>query len=89
MSYYLEIKVNQKEKGIFITQERYAKEVLKKFRMEDLNPVSTPMDCETKLSKHEKGERVDSALFKSLVRSLRYLMYTRLGILYAVGFISR
>ncbi|KAK2446248.1 putative mitochondrial protein [Trifolium repens] len=89
MSYYLGIEVKQEDQGILITQEGYAKEVLKKFKMDDANPVSTPMECGIKLSKHDEGERVDPSLFKSLVGSLRYLTCTRSDILYAVGVVSR
>ena len=88
MSYYLSIEVKQGKKGILITQESYVKEVLKKFKMDDSNPVGTPMECGIKLSKHEEGERVDPTLFKSLVGSLRYLTCTRPDILYAVGVVS-
>ena len=73
MSYYFGIEVKQGKKGILITQESYFKEVLKKFKMDDSNPVDTPMECGMKLSKHEEGERVDPTLFKSLVGSLQYL----------------
>lgn len=89
MAYYLGIEVKQEDKGIFITQEGYAKEVLKKFKMEDANPVGTPMECGSKLSKHEKGENMDPTLYKSLVGSLRYLTCTRPDILYVVGVVSR
>ncbi|CAJ2633694.1 unnamed protein product [Trifolium pratense] len=89
MSYYLGIEVKQEDHGILITQEGYAKEVLKKFKMDDANPVSTPMECGIKLSKHGEGETVNPSLFKSLVGSLRYLTCTRPDILYAVGVVSR
>ncbi|XP_048613344.1 uncharacterized mitochondrial protein AtMg00810-like [Brassica napus] len=88
MSYYLGIEVKQEENGIFIAQEGYAKEVLKKFKMDDSNPVCTPMECGVKLSKEEKGESVDPTLFKSLVGSLSYLTCTRPDILHAVGVVS-
>ncbi|XP_038885842.1 secreted RxLR effector protein 161-like [Benincasa hispida] len=87
MSYYLDI-VKQKDKGIFITHEGYAKEVIKKFKMDDFNPVNTPMECGIQLSRCEEGERVYLTLFKSLARSLRYLTCTRLDILYTVGVIN-
>ena len=88
MPYYLNIEVKQKDKGIFITQEGYAKGVIKKFKMNDSNPINTPMECGIKLSKHEEGERMDPTLFKSLVGSLRYLTCTRPDILYAIGVVS-
>ncbi|XP_050902735.1 uncharacterized mitochondrial protein AtMg00810-like [Lathyrus oleraceus] len=89
MAYYLGIEVKQEDRGIFITQEGYAKEVLKKFKMDDTNLVGTPMECGSKLSKHENGEIMDPTLYKSLVGSLRYLTSTRPNILYVVGFVSR
>ena len=89
MYYYLDIKVKQEDKGILITQEGYDKEVLKKFKMDDSNPVGTLMECRIKLSKHEEGNKVDPTLYKSLVGSLCYLTCTRPDILYAVGVVSR
>ncbi|KAH9669584.1 hypothetical protein KPL70_021844 [Citrus sinensis] len=89
MAYYLGIEVKQKEEGIFISQESYAKEILKKFKMNDCKPISTPVECGVKLSKHDKGEDIDPTFFKSLVGSLRYLTCTRPDILYAVGLVSR
>ena len=70
MSYYLGIEVKQEDNDIMITQEGYAKEVLKKFKMDDSNPVGTPMECEIKLSKHEEGNKVDPILYKNLVGSV-------------------
>ncbi|KAH9669846.1 hypothetical protein KPL70_021959 [Citrus sinensis] len=55
MAYYLGIEVKQKEEGIFISQESYAKEILKKFKMNDCKPISTPVECGVKLSKHNEG----------------------------------
>ncbi|KAK2983111.1 hypothetical protein RJ640_013642 [Escallonia rubra] len=89
MSYYLGIEVKQRDNGIFISQEGYAKEILKKFKMDDANHVSTPVECGVKLSKKDVGEKVDPTFFKSLVGSLRYLTCTRPDILFGVGLISR
>ena len=77
------------EDGIFISQEGFAKEILKRFKMEDSQSVNTPVECGVKLSKHEEGEKVDPTIFKSLVGSLRYLTCTRPDILYGVGLVSR
>ena len=49
ISYYLGIDVKQEEKEIVISQEAYAKSILKKFNMKESNAVSTPVDCGTKL----------------------------------------
>ncbi|XP_042409131.1 secreted RxLR effector protein 161-like [Zingiber officinale] len=89
MSYFLGLEVKQGVDGIFMTQEQYAKAVLKRFRMDDCNPVNTPVDCGTKLSKNDEGKTVDPTRFKSLVGSLWYLTFTRPDILYGVGLVSR
>ncbi|XP_057800129.1 uncharacterized mitochondrial protein AtMg00810-like [Salvia miltiorrhiza] len=89
MAYYLGVEVKQLKDGIFITQEGYAKEILKKFKMEDCKAINTPVECGIKLSKNDGGEKVDPTLFKSLVGSLRYLTCTRPDILYAIGLVSR
>ena len=88
MSYYLGLEVKQMEEDIFISQESYKKEILRKFNMFDCNPVNTLMESGTILSKIDDGEKVDSTLFKSLVGSLRYLTCTRPHILFAVGVVS-
>ncbi|KAM1156872.1 hypothetical protein EV1_027295 [Malus domestica] len=89
MAYYLGIEVKQNKEGIFISQESYTKEILKKFKMDDCKPISTPVECRVKLTKHDERKSVDPTFFKSLVGSLRYLTCTRPDILYAVRLISR
>ncbi|KAA0050234.1 putative copia-type polyprotein [Cucumis melo var. makuwa] len=49
MSYYLGIEVKQSEEGIFISQERYTREILEKFNMMNSKPVATPIETGTKL----------------------------------------
>ncbi|XP_070055323.1 uncharacterized mitochondrial protein AtMg00810-like [Nicotiana tomentosiformis] len=66
MLYYLDLEVKQMEDEIFISQESYTKEILKKFNMLDYNPVNTPIENGTKLSKFDEGENVDPTFFKSL-----------------------
>ena len=55
MAYYLDMEVKQKEEGIFISQESYVKEVLKKLKMDDCKPISTPIEYRIKLSKDDKA----------------------------------
>ncbi|XP_071729312.1 uncharacterized mitochondrial protein AtMg00810-like [Rutidosis leptorrhynchoides] len=89
MKYFLGLEITQKSSGIFISQETYAKDVLKKANMDDCNPVATLMELGLKLSKFEGGERVDANLYRILVGSLRYLTCTRPDISFSVGVISR
>jgi len=59
MKYFLGLKLVQGEAGIFMSQERYDVEVFKKFKMISCNPVSTPMEFGTKLSKYANRDLVD------------------------------
>ena len=58
MAYYLGIEVKQMEDGIFISQECYAKDILKKLEMLNSNSIGTPVECGVKLSKHDDEEKV-------------------------------
>jgi hypothetical protein len=78
MSYFLGIEVKQENDGIFISQKKYMREILKKFKMDSCNAVNTPVATGLKLSKEGEGKSVDSTMYKSLVGSLRYLTMTRL-----------
>ena len=85
LKFFLGLKVKQGETGIFISHEKYAKEILKKYKMKNCNPVSTPMESGPKLSKYDEEERVDANRYRSLVGSLRYLTCTRPDLLLSVG----
>ncbi|XP_028123609.1 uncharacterized protein LOC114320744 [Camellia sinensis] len=89
MSHFLCIEVVQREDGIFISQNGYAKEIFKRFGMESCNPVNTPVESGLELRKSTNGGNIDPTYFKSLVASLRYLTCTRPDIFYGFGLISR
>jgi hypothetical protein len=63
LSYFLGLQVNQSYAGIFISQEKYLKEMLKKFQMEDSSPISTPMVVGCKLSKDDMSPDVDQTTY--------------------------
>jgi len=89
LSYFLGLQVNQLKNGIFISQIKYVKEMLKKFTMEDCKPVSTPMTKGYKLSKDDKSPSVDQNMYRSMIGSLLYLIATRPNILQAVCMVAR
>jgi len=81
LSFFLGLQVNQMKNGIFISQIKYVKEMLKKFTMEDCKPVSTPMMIGCKLSKDDQAPSVDQTQYHSMIGSLLYLIATRPDIL--------
>lgn len=57
--------------------------------MSDCKAVTYPMDFKLQIDADQDGEPVNSTHYKSLVGGLRYLVYTRPDIAYAVGIVSR
>jgi isopentenyldiphosphate isomerase len=76
LNFFLGIQVKQMKQGTFIHQAKYTKDLMKKFNMDELNPVSTPMSTATSLDPDENGEAVDQREYKSMIDSLLYLMAT-------------
>ncbi|GJY56764.1 hypothetical protein Tco_0455879, partial [Tanacetum coccineum] len=74
----------QKEDGIFISQDKYVSEILKKFGFTDVKTASTPMETQKSLLKDENGEEVDVHLYRSMIGSLMYLTSSRHDIMFAV-----
>ncbi|XP_031273246.1 uncharacterized protein LOC116131724 [Pistacia vera] len=89
MTYFFGMEIVQSKNGIFVCQERYANEVLIKFRMENSKPADTPLVSNLKLSKIDGGRRVDEGLFRSLVGCLLYLTATQLDLMFAASYLSR
>jgi hypothetical protein len=57
-------------------QAKYTNDLMKKFNMAELKPVSTPMSSTTSLGPDEDGEAVDQREYKSMIGSLLYLTAT-------------
>lgn len=89
MKCFLGNKVDQTEKGIFIYQKKYVKDILARFKMTKCKPANTPIATGTKQSKQDKGLAINPTLYKQLVGSLMYLTTTRPNIMFAISLISR
>lgn len=89
LSYYLGVEVEQNGDSIVLKQTGYARKILEKAGMSDCNSTSYPMDPKEQITRDEKGEAVNSTMFKSMIGGLRYLVHTRPDIAYSVGIVSR
>ncbi|GJS42103.1 putative ribonuclease H-like domain-containing protein [Tanacetum coccineum] len=76
--------VKQKEDRIFISQDKYVDEILKKFNYTDVKYASTPVDLEKPLVKDGDANDVDVHLYRSMIGSLMYLTTSRPNIIFAV-----
>jgi hypothetical protein len=88
LSYFLRLQVKQSSAGIFISQEKYLKEILKKFQMEDSSTVNTPMVVGFKLSKDDISPDVDQKIYRSMIGSLLYITTSRPDIMQVVGMVG-
>jgi hypothetical protein len=77
---FLELQIKQSKEGTFMHQAKYAKDSVRKFKMEDCKAMVTPMSTTTALDVDEEGEHVDQKEYRSMIRSLLYLTVMRLDI---------
>ena len=76
MRYFLDLEVLQRSDGVFISQKKYALEVLQRFGMDKSNSVHNPIVPGFKLVKDEGGVKVDKTYYKQIMGSLIYLAAT-------------
>ncbi|GJY33145.1 ribonuclease H-like domain-containing protein [Tanacetum coccineum] len=85
LTFFLGVQVQQKEDGIFISQDKYVVEIMNKFNYFDVSiRFSTPVDLEKPLVKDGDADDVDVHLYRSMIGSLMYLTASRPDIMFAV-----
>jgi hypothetical protein len=89
LTFFLGIQVKQTKQGTFVHQAKYTKDLMKKFNMAELKPLSTPMSSVASLGPNEDGEAVDQREYMSMIGSLLYLTTSRPDIQFAVGLCAR
>nr|GEX83871.1 uncharacterized mitochondrial protein AtMg00810-like [Tanacetum cinerariifolium] len=83
LTFFLGLQVKQKKNGIFISQDKYVAEILKKFSLTDGKSASTLIDTEKPLLKDPDDEDVDVHTYRSMISSLMYLTSSRPDIMSA------
>nr|GFA96311.1 uncharacterized mitochondrial protein AtMg00810-like [Tanacetum cinerariifolium] len=81
---FLGLQVTQKDDEIFLGQDKYVHEVLKKFSFSTVKTASTPMETSKPLMKDENAKDVDVHLYRSMIGSLMYLTSSRPDIMFVV-----
>ncbi|XP_050913651.1 uncharacterized mitochondrial protein AtMg00810 [Lathyrus oleraceus] len=89
LTYFLGLQVKQMEDSIFLSQSKYARNIVKKFGMENASHKRTHAPTHLKVSKDENGVSVDQSLYRSMIGSLLYLTASRPDIAFAVGVCAR
>ncbi|GJW88032.1 putative ribonuclease H-like domain-containing protein [Tanacetum coccineum] len=89
LTFFLGLQVKQKPNGIFISQDKYVAEILKKFDFASVKTASTPIETQKPLVKDEEASDVDVHLYRSMIGSLMYVTASRPKIVFAVCACSR
>ncbi|GJT27343.1 putative ribonuclease H-like domain-containing protein [Tanacetum coccineum] len=84
LTFFLGLQVKQKDDGIFISQDKYVADILKKFDFATVKTASTPIETNKALLKDEEAEDVDVHLYRSMIGSLMYLTASRPDIMFVV-----
>ena len=85
LTFFLGLQVKQKKEGIFISQEKYARNIVKKFGLDSKKHASIPMSSSTKLNVDSSKVEVSPTLYRSIIGSLLYLTASRPNIAFSVG----
>ncbi|XP_066392270.1 uncharacterized mitochondrial protein AtMg00810-like [Miscanthus floridulus] len=89
LSYYLGIEVRQGKEALMLGQSTYTKKLLERSGMAECKPCMTLMEERLKLTKASTTVKVDATLYQSIIDGLRYLVHTRLIIVFIMGYVSR
>jgi hypothetical protein len=79
----------QMREGIFISQEKYTKDLLNRFKMDDCKSIKTPMPSNGYLDLDKGGKPIDQTLYHSIIGSLLYLTASRPDIMFSVCMCAR
>ncbi|GJR41372.1 retrovirus-related pol polyprotein from transposon RE1 [Tanacetum coccineum] len=84
LNYFLGLEVSYHNSGIFLSQSKYARNILSCAHLLDAKPIATPLSTSTYFT--SQGVTFsDPTLYRSLVGALQYLTITRPDLSYAVN----
>nr|GFB65481.1 uncharacterized mitochondrial protein AtMg00810-like [Tanacetum cinerariifolium] len=77
LTFFLGLRVMQRDDGIFISQDKYVADILNKFDFSLVKIASTPIETNKALLKDEEAKDVDVHLYRSMIGSMMYLTASR------------
>ena len=87
LSCFLGLHIKLRKEDIFIIQDKYAKNIVKKFGLEKSRQKRTSVATHVKITKDITGESVDHKLYRSMIGSLLYLIASRPDIAYVLVYL--
>ena len=89
LNYFLGIEMECTKEGLFLCQEKYARNLLQKYGMFDCKSLALPIEMNYKLSIIEGKDLEDSMIYWQIIGSLIYLTLTKPDIAFVVRVVSR
>jgi hypothetical protein len=89
LRFFLGLQIKQSKEGTFVHQDKYTKDIVRKFKMAGSKAMVMPICTTTALDADEEGEHVDQKEYQSMLRSLLYLTATRPDIHFSVCLCAR
>jgi hypothetical protein len=84
LSYFLGLQIKQMKNDTFVSQGKYIKDMIKKFRLQDAKPISTPMGTNDQLGVDASGNMVDQKQYRSIIGSLLYVTASRSDVMFTM-----
>jgi len=89
LHFFLGLQIKQTSNGTMVHQQKYIKELLKKFGMDSSKPIDTHVSPSTKLVMDDRSPSVEEKLYRGMIGSLLYLTTSRPDIVFSVGLCAR
>jgi hypothetical protein len=89
LHYFLGLQVLQTNEGIFLSQSKYACDLLRHFHMDYCKPTPSPFQSGVKINATCTSPEFDATMYRQLVGSLLYLTHTRPSLSFVVGLVSQ
>ena len=89
LTFFLGLKIKQEPNATSISQEKYTKEMLKKFNMMDYKPIDTPIGSNSNLTVDQADSLLNQTMYRGIVGSFLLLTTSRPNIVFGVGMCAR
>jgi histone deacetylase 1/2 len=78
LHYFIGVEVQQTREGIFLSQQKYIRDLLKRTNMEGARPIHTQLSTKPTLQLNDGHPPADQKQYKSVIGALQYLAITDL-----------
>ena len=85
LHYFIGVEVQQTCEGIFLSQQKYIRDLLKRTNIEGARPIHTPLSTKPTLQLNDGHPPADQKQYRSVIGALQYLAITRPNIIFVVN----